>query len=541
MVLGQYMKNPTISLDPSRFEFLIFFTGSVVLALEVLASRIMTPYFGISLYIWAGILSTTLAFLAIGYSLGGRISIRYGTETLLPLFLAAPIVAALWIGVAAAIYPTLLMLLSQMSLVWGSFIGAALLLGPPLIVLSAMNPVLVAIMRERHTLGDAGAGRVFFISTIGSVAGVLVTAFILIPYSTNFRSLLLLALAVSLIVLMMSLSWPGLARRSKIQLMAGCTVTVLLSSALLIWQQPYLKAMSDLVRGPMGNFEIRAEYSSIYGNLKVVDASLPENGGNQTRILVQDGLIQNRATLKHISMSPYTYVLDYLARIFEPDAKSALVLGLGAGMVPRHLRDRGLRVSVVEINEDSILAATDHFGFPQYDFDIYLQDARTFARSCPTKFDVIVVDLFWGDNTPDYLLTAEFFGDLRKCLNSQGSMIMNAFLDLYDAYPNNRLRATIGTAFPRLFEFEAPGANTFIVGKAGRHTQKAPGPIKVPPRLTQIVTATLTSGRPIEQFVLTSTPPMTDDNNNFSLLFADTNLEIRKFFSSQFPLHVLVN
>ena len=258
-------------------------------------------------------------------------------------------------------------------------------------------------------------------------------------------------------------------------------------------------------------------------------------------MLVQDGLIQNRATLQFTSLSMYTYVLDYLTQIFEPDAKTALVLGLGAGMVPRHLRDRGMQVSVVDINEDSLLAAKEHFGFQEDEFEIYLQDARTFARGCPTKFDVIVVDLFWGDNTPDYLLTAEFFSDLRKCLNRPGSLIMNAFLDSYDAMPGNRLHATIATAFPRLFEFQAPGANSFIVGKLGRHTQTPAGPINVPPMLSPIVTATLTSGMPISDFKLKSTAPVTDDTNNFSLLFADTNLEIRRFFASEFPLHVLVN
>ena len=535
------MKRTSAASDPSRFEFLIFFTGGIVLSLEVLASRIMTPFFGVSLYIWAGILSTTLAFLAIGYLLGGRVSSRHGIQALLPLFLAAPVIAALWISVAAATYPALFLIFSKASLVGGSFAAATLLLAPPLIVLSAMNPVLVAIMRERRTFGDSGAGRVFFISTAGSVAGVILTAFVLIPYSTNFRSLLFLALAVSLIVSVMSFGWPGLSRRNKIQIFAGCAVAALLSSALLTWQRPYLRAMSELMQGPAGTFQVRAEYSSIYGNLKVVDVFLPGDPENPTRFLVQDGLIQNRATLQHESMSMYTYVLDYLARSFEPDARTALVLGLGAGMVPRHLRDRGLQVSVVEINKDTLQAATDYFGFSQDDFKMYWQDARTFARRCPKKFDVIVVDLFWGDNTPDYLLTAEFFGDLQKCLQRPGSIVMNAFLDEYETLPNNRLRATIATAFPRLFEFQAPAANTFIVGKVGRRTRKSPDAIQVPTKLSPIVNATLISGRPVTQFMLRSTEPVTDDENNFSVLFADANLRIRKHFLRQFPLHVLIN
>ncbi len=64
-----------------RYEVLIFITGSVTLSLEVLASRIMTPYFGVSLYIWSGILSSTLTFLAIGYHFGGRLSRRLAGET----------------------------------------------------------------------------------------------------------------------------------------------------------------------------------------------------------------------------------------------------------------------------------------------------------------------------------------------------------------------------------------------------------------------------------------------------------------------------
>ena len=88
-----------------RYEALIFATGAVTLSLEVLASRIMTPYFGVSLYIWAGILSITLTFLAVGYYLGGRISQRFEGEGLETLFLAAPAVSALSIALATVIGP----------------------------------------------------------------------------------------------------------------------------------------------------------------------------------------------------------------------------------------------------------------------------------------------------------------------------------------------------------------------------------------------------------------------------------------------------
>ena len=50
-------------------------------------------------------------------------------------------------------------------------------------------------------------------------------------------------------------------------------------------------------------------------------------------------------------------------------------------------------------------------------------------RKCNRAFDAAIVDLFLGDNIPDYLMTKEFFGDLRNCIRSNGAMVMNAFFD----------------------------------------------------------------------------------------------------------------
>lgn len=56
---------------PWRHQAILLGTGAAALALELLASRVLTPYFGVSLYIWAGVLSITLIFLALGYRVGG--------------------------------------------------------------------------------------------------------------------------------------------------------------------------------------------------------------------------------------------------------------------------------------------------------------------------------------------------------------------------------------------------------------------------------------------------------------------------------------
>src|SRR5580765_3575714 len=87
------------------YTIVIFLTGAATLALEVLASRVLTPYFGVSLYIWTGILSVTLTFLAVGYALGGRVARRLQGDALRAAYFGAPAVSALAIVVACLVYP----------------------------------------------------------------------------------------------------------------------------------------------------------------------------------------------------------------------------------------------------------------------------------------------------------------------------------------------------------------------------------------------------------------------------------------------------
>ncbi len=524
-----------------RYEALIFATGAATLSLELLASRIMTPYFGVSLYIWAGILSITLTFLAVGYYLGGRLSQRFEGERLEALFLAAPAVSALSIALAIALYPILFPLLSNVDLVLGSFVGGFLLLAFPLMALSAMNPMLIALRRQAPARGDGGAGRVFFISTVGSVAGVLLTAFVFIPNMTNYRATLLLGLALCVAVAFLAFGSAALTRAGRQRLYAGCAVASVLCGALLFGQERYLAAISRVSERPLA-FSVRAEYTSMFGNVKVVQIQLRSGEGRPILAYVQDGLVQNRATLDGVSLSLYTYVLERLAHAFAPDARAAVVLGLGAGMVPRDLKGDGLSVDVVEINLDSLRAARGFFGFDPEGISIRFEDGRTFARRCRREYDVAILDLFQGDGTPDYLLTVQFFQDVKRCLRDGGAVVMNVFLDERNDEPNRRLLATVAAAFPRVVEFRSPEGNAFVVATTGRVAAEiGPDTDKVPAHLRDLVARTLSSGRLISRRDLVGVRPITDEHNVFSVIFADAQMRLRRLLVRQFPPHVLVN
>jgi predicted membrane-bound spermidine synthase len=453
----------------------IFISGAAILALELLASRIMTPYFGVSLYIWTGILSITLVALAFGYWLGGRIASRGGGRApaarLLQLYALMPAIAAIAIVLACLVYPHTFAAFAGVSLVVGAFGAGLVLLFVPLVAASAMNPLLVAILLHRKSAGaaaDAGAGKVFFASTIGSVAGVIVTAFVLIPYVSNFSAVLTIALVLALLTLaLIALEREPLTGKAAV---GATAVAACAFAGGLLWK-------ADAYTGRQGPFayagtewRVEGSYNSLFGTVKVLRTTVPATDSRFQRMYFQDGLTQNTADGSGRSSSFYTYGLESLARAYRPDMRSALVLGLGAGMVPMALARTGVKVDVVDIDPVAPRVARTFFGFDPARVRTHEADARTFLRQCEKRYDVIVVDLFHGDGTPDYLVTREFFGDLRRCLGSGGIAVFNTFADLTQPQYYAHFLVTLRAELPQLVLHRPRGhgvlINSFVIAAA---------------------------------------------------------------------------
>ena len=526
-----------------RYEALIFITGAVTLSLEVLASRIMTPYFGVSLYIWAGILSITLIFLALGYQFGGQISQRRDRDGLQQTLLAAPLWAALSIVLATAIYPVVFPLLTRINLILASFLGGTILLAMPLVVLSAMNPLLIALGRDARSTGDGGAGRVFFISTVGSVAGVVLTAFLVIPHLTNFRALLWMSLGLGLVVGGLSGLNREIAASQRRRLIAGGVIVALLSSGMLAGQRTYFKVLAGM--SDIGsNFTVLAEYTSVFGNIKVL-AVYPEGEGRKpARAYLQDGIIQNMVTADG-EVLDHTSFMCRLIGTYAPSAHNALVLGVAAGMIPRYLQHHGIRTTAVEINPNSLAAATKFFDFDPRGVEVHVEDARTFVRRHRDAYDLVVTDLFQGDCTPDYLLTVEFFREVQASLRPAGVVIINTYFDPANEQANETILATVAAAFPHVLELRSP-SSAGLVSSACMVAANVPLSPEVAIALADRGSMpakdyqTLKAARPVDREKLKNARLVSDDHNIFSILFAGSQLRYRSQFN-QLPPNLLVN
>lgn len=461
-------------MNTRALYFVLFISGGAVLSLELLASRILTPYFGVSLYIWTGILSITLLALALGYWAGGKLaagrSAALQGSRLLQYYALMPAIAAFAIVASCLAYPYLFPRLAAADLVLGAFAACLALLFVPLVAASAMNPLLIAILlvRAEGRAGDAGAGGVFFVSTLGSVVGVLVTAFGLIPYVSNFSATLIVALLLALLSAALAARPPArLPARGGLALAAaGATLAAAL---MLLLSDAYIGRMWPVNFGGK-TWRLEARLGSLFGTVKILRSAADTNG-RFARLYFQDGLVQNTVGSDGRSLSFYTYALEALAYAFRPQMRSALVLGLGAGVVPMRLASRGVAVDAVEIDPASLTAATRYFGFDASRVRVQLGDARTQLKRCARPYDVVVVDLFHGDGTPDYLVTRDFFSDLKRCLGPGGVAVFNTFADLEHPAAYAHLLATLRSELPyiALYRPDFQGAahiNSFIVAGA---------------------------------------------------------------------------
>ena len=529
---------------------ILFISGGAVLALELLASRILTPYFGVSLYIWTGILSITLVALALGYWAGGRLAagprIANNAARLAQCYATMPAAAAFAIVAACLAYPHLFPLLAGADLIWGAFAACIVLLFVPLVATSAMNPLLVALLLARGggRAGDAGAGKVFFISTIGSVAGVLVTAFGLIPYASNFSATLAVAFALALLSLAVAAHPPApLVSRKRLGCAAGAAA---LLAALFLWfADAYIGRMWPANYGGRA-WQVEARFSSHFGTVKVLRSETGD-GGRFVRIYFQDGLVQNTVGSDGRSLSFYTYALEALARAYRPGMRSALVLGLGAGIVPMRLAGQGVAVEVVEIDPASLAVASRYFGFDAARVPVHLADARTRLKRCERGYDVIVVDLFHGDGTPDYLVTRDFFSDLKRCLGAGGIAVFNTFADLEHPVAYAHLLATLRAELPHLVLYRPdwPGSahvNSFIVASpAPLPAPREVTPDYVPPQHAATLPAMLAQPQALHRALLQDGKIVTDARNRALHDMAQGQIIYRRAVVQALPAAFLVN
>lgn len=381
---------------------IIFISGAAVLATEIVGTRVLGPYYGVSLFLWSALITVTLAALSLGYALGGRWADRRPGYFNLALILAG---AGLWLLLTPWMKRPILEILDPTGLRVAVLTASFALFFVPLALLGMVSPYAVRL--RAHSLTEVGtaAGNVYAISTIASVVAALLTGFILIPNMGVNRLISLIGLGLLVGAAIALLAGRGTARGATLLLFASFA-----GGGLLAWKTPEVRA--DPEKG------LVAVRQSPYAEIRVADFRglrfLLIDGGTHTIVDPETWDSHHR----------YVLVLDTVKLMFE-DPGDMLLVGLGGGSVAKTFSRSGWSVDAVEIDPVVNRVAHDFFGLDSSEARVHLMDARRYLLTRDRRFDLVVMDAFGSSAIPFHLITREYFGLVKSRMNPGGIFAIN--------------------------------------------------------------------------------------------------------------------
>jgi spermidine synthase len=461
---------------------LVFVVGTGSLGAEIAAVRLLAPYFGASTIVWANTIGVVLVALSLGYWLGGRLADRHPhMRGLCLLALSAAGLLALVPFAADPLLDLAVDALDEISA--GAFIGSLfavlVLVAVPVLLLGAVSPY--AIRLAVSTVEEAGtvAGRLYAISTAGSLVGTLGSALLLIPLVGTRRTFLIFALAIAIVAV-----W-GL-RPLRRYALAPAAIAALIALPV------------GTLKADAGSGHVIYEAETQYQYARVIEEpdggrSLELNEGQAQhsfcRAECDAGLAGPRDPSSVLTHDYWdgSLVLGYAASPNAP--RRVAILGNAAGTTARAYEQffPATRVDGVEIDSKLSEIGRRYFDMNNPRLHLYHEDARPFIRRIDADYDVITVDAYRQPYIPFYMTTVEFFEEVRDHLTHDGVVVVNV------GHPKGQdgfekvMSATMGEVFPYVMRDPVKPTNTLMV--ASRAPLKAAGLSGVPAGLQGVAAA----------------------------------------------------
>jgi predicted membrane-bound spermidine synthase len=424
------------------------------------ASRLLGNVFGTSNIVWANVIGLILLYLSVGYVLGGRWADRspyprtfYGIFVW-GAFLTAliPLISRPVLSVAASA-----MVGADAGPVLGSFIAIMILFALPITLLGCVSPF--AIRLAVRDLADSGktSGRIYAISTIGSLLGTFLPVLVLIPNIGVFRTFMVFA------VLLYLVGFIGLFRIKP-------------SSALLtLWMPVVIIAASAVVlsgplRAPQANATLLFEDESGYNYIQVQE----DSAGNRYLYLNEgqgihsqwhpDQIAFNR-TWDFFLVAPYFNNPPYAPE----QVQSLAIIGLAGGTIARqYIHVYGdIPIDGIEIDPDIIRAGAEFFDMNEEkmpSLKVYAQDGRYMLNQLDTRYSVVGIDAYRPPYIPAHLTTVEYFQEIRDHLTEEGVVVINVGRTPTDRRLVNAMTTTLLQVFSSVHAMDVPYSfNTILV------------------------------------------------------------------------------
>jgi predicted membrane-bound spermidine synthase len=383
-----------------RLYFISFIEGGAVMAAELCGAKLLAPLFGNSLHVWSAVMAITLGGLASGYFFGGFISKKNNKEKLLFTVLCLASICLL-------VMPHLQILFYYITNVFPFMLAVVLsvfvLLFPVTMLMGCTSPLIISILTANALDSGENSGKIYGVSTVGGIVATFLSGFYLIP---NYG--IKVCLTVFAILL--------------------CGVTLLLFLKKKSNQSFYLIFVVILFysfKAPPLNKNTVYKIESLLGTIEVRDELDLTDSLTVIRKLLVNNIAQSEMNLStHKTASDYVKLVE--SNFQKKVNGKALVVGLGGGMFANTLHHMGYEVTAVEYDKHIIDVARKYF-YLNDSVKTICSDARYFMNQSKQKYDLVLFDVFKGEEQPSHIITLESLSKLKNSIDSNTTCVVNTY------------------------------------------------------------------------------------------------------------------
>jgi predicted membrane-bound spermidine synthase len=422
----------------------VFVAGMTTLGVELSAARLLDPFFGNSIIIWANLIGLVLIYLSVGYWIGGRWADQDPREsTLFQItawaafavgvipFISAPILRWSVIGFAGF----------NVGILVGSLLGVLVLFSVPMTLLGCVSPFAIRLVVKDVEHSGNVSGSIYALSTLGSILGTFLPVLLLIPILGTRRTFLFL----SLLLLVISLG--GLLRQSRRLGLAYVWMVVVIGALSLLWDAGPIRADQNAV------YETESQYNYIQVAKEGGDYLLLLNEGQGIHSVYNPEYILTYGVWDYFLIAPYFNNPPYT----DDDLDSLLLIGSAAGTIPRQYTAvyGDIPIDGVEIDPRIIQVGRQWFDMNEPNLNAVAADGRFFLANVDKVYDVIGIDAYRPPYIPFHLTTVEFFREVREHMTDEGVVVINAARAGNDYSLVNALASTMKSVFPSVYVLDA--------------------------------------------------------------------------------------
>ena len=433
-------------IKENKFEILIFIVEAVCMILEIVASRVLSPFFGSSQVVWTSVIAIILLSSSIGNYIGGKIADGDNKEYNLKLILISAAILTFIIPIIQfSLIATIATLINDIRI--GAIIATSALFLAPSIFLGMIPPII--LKHKLQGLDDAGktSGRITAISTIGGITGTILGGFFLVPNIGSVQILFVLALILTILSI-----FPAKAKNKMIVLFT--TLLIIASIIGLMLSTHSNSSMEDKILSGVINTQI--SYDTEYGRALIQNREI---NGEAVRIMNIDSGYETIAYISEEKKNePYSkYIMNYDLMFKSSNTINDVLMIGGAGYsYPRYYltKYKDKKIDVVEIDAKVTEIAKKYFFLDDVIKELELEnnnrlalineDGRTFLNRNSKKYDAILNDAFSGNVPAKVLTTIEAVQNIKDSLVKDGLYLTNIIGSEEGKY-SNFLKAEVNT------------------------------------------------------------------------------------------------